>query len=78
MKEATGQLSSGVIVVIGVAILVAFFYTVIYPEIKGNFVSETGCEKAVCEAKDTDNDGMVRCVYTDKGKKYTINCKYKG
>ena len=36
MKEATGELNTTVIVVIIVAMLVAFFYTGVWPAIRNN------------------------------------------
>lgn len=74
MKEATGDLGNTIVVAICVAILLAFFYFVIWPIINQNFVSQTACEKAVCEGKDDDGDGMVNCVLD--GQRFT--CKFKG
>ena len=73
MKEATSELSSAVIVVVSVAILVAFFYFTVWPMIDNNFKSQTSCEKALCSSK-PDKDGFVECKY----KNQTIKCKYKG
>lgn len=79
MKEATGELSNLLIVVVSVAILVAFFYFTIWPIIDNNFKKQTSCDKAVCEGTDTNKDGLVNCVYTKKdGTRVNITCKYKG
>ncbi len=78
MKEATSDLSSGLVVAVCIAILVAFFYFTVWPIIKLNFVSQTACEKAKCSAS-PDDSGMVDCVYKDKnGVEQTIKCSYKG
>lgn len=73
MKRATGELSNLVVVVICVAILIAFFYFTICPMIKNNYVMQTSCEKAKCSTE-PDSDGMVKC-YLD-GKEFL--CNYKG
>ena len=73
MKDATGDLTSAVVVVTCIAILVAFFYFTIWPAIKQNFVSQTACEKATCEAK-PNAEGIVKCIYEDQ----IIECNYKG
>ena len=82
MKKAIGELSSTVIVVISVAILIAFFYYTVWPMIDNNFNSQTACEKAVCDIRKgsdgkviTDN-GKVQC--TIPGKEGTFWCNYKG
>lgn len=74
MKEATGELSSAVVVTISVAILIAFFYFTIWPLIANNFHEQTACEKASCNTKQVDDDGYISCQYKDS----TIKCKYKG
>lgn len=74
MKNATGELVNLLVVVICVAILVAFFYFTIWPMIKTNFEAQTACEKAICSADDTDGDGMVTCRLGD----HIFECKYKG
>lgn len=73
MKNATGELANLLIVVVCVAILVAFFYFTIWPIIRLNFVSQTACEKAVCSSKPND-DGMVTCRLGDD----IFMCKFKG
>ncbi|MBE6155909.1 MAG: hypothetical protein E7164_04050 [Firmicutes bacterium] len=74
MKNATSELANLLIVVICVAILVAFFYFTIWPSIRTNFVSQTACEKAVCASTDPDGDGMVNCRLGNN----IFECKYKG
>ena len=73
MKNATGELASLLIVVVSVAILVAFFYFTIWPIIRLNFVSQTACEKAVCSST-PNNEGLVTCRLGND----TFTCKYKG
>ena len=74
MKNATSELANLLIVLVCVAILVAFFYFTVWPIIRTNFESQTACEKAVCESKDPDGDGLVRCRLNDS----IFDCKYKG
>ena len=75
MKEASGELNLTVVVVMAVAALMAFFYTLIWPIIKNNMTANTKCQAAVCE-KCTNSDGCetVTCHY--KGE--TFNCVWKG
>lgn len=79
MKEATGEMNVTVFVVTVVAILVAFFYTIIWPMIKNNMASTTKCSDAICE-KNPDSDGMVDCYYMnkDKTKSEPFKCVWKG
>ena len=79
MREATGELNMSVIVISLVAILVAFFYTVLWPIMREGQNQQVNCSKAVCEKKDDNHDGMVDCHYKDKnGNDKTTTCKYKG
>ena len=75
MKEATGELNATLIVVITVGLLSTFFFTVIWPILKGNLNSNTKCSDAVCEKcpKGTICK-TVRCTYKDQ----TFECPYKG
>ncbi len=78
MREATGELNMSVIVITLVAILVAFFYGVIWPMIDKSQEAQMNCSKAVCE-KSADSDGYVNCTYSKKdGTTSNIQCKYKG
>ncbi len=76
MKRAVGELSSTVIVVISVAILIAFFYYTVWPLISNNFNSQTSCDKAVCNIASKTDDGKVEC--TMPGKEGTFWCNFKG
>ncbi len=79
MKEATGELNATVIVVIIVAMLVAFFYFTIWPVIRNNMNENTACSKAICE-KTPNSDGMtVNCWTMENGRKSeTFTCAWKG
>ena len=75
MKEATGELSNSVVVIICVAILVAFFFLTVWPMLRGNFRAQTDCEKATCNRATFNPDtGMITCEYEER----TFECKYKG
>ena len=65
MKEATAELGNTLVVVVSVAILIAFFYFVVWPMIDNNFKSQTSCDKAVCEAV-PNSDGTVDCIVKTK------------
>lgn len=79
MKEATSELANTVVVITCVAILLAFFFFVVWPVIHNNFVSQTSCDKAICEPT-PDSDGMVKCVLIDEktGSRQEFMCNYKG
>jgi len=77
MKESTSELNATVIVVLAIAVLIAFFYYTIWPILKDNFERNSQCSKAICETKDTDNDGMVTCHSKNDNTK-TFECVFKG
>ena len=84
MKETTGELNLTLIAVIAVAILVAFFYFVIWPSLDNNFKANSNCSRAVCEnpCRDGENacvDGMgtlAKCKVV--GTDVEIYCPWKG
>lgn len=80
MKEASGELNLTVVVVMAVAALMAFFYTLIWPIIKNNMEANTKCAAAVCEKCDTSANpngcATVTCWYKDKTKPF--KCVWKG
>lgn len=78
MKEATGELNMTVVIVIAVAILAAFFYTVIWPLIGENFDKNSNCNQAICKCDDVcKNTGMADCHL--KGKENNVfQCPWKG
>jgi len=78
MKEATGELNATVFVVIAVASLVAFFYTIIWPGIRNNMNENVACNKAIC-ANEPNNDGTVNCYVIEDGRKSDeFTCVWKG
>lgn len=80
MKEASGELNLTVVVVMAVAALMAFFYTLIWPMLRNNLSANTKCQAAVCEKCDTSANpngcATVTCWYKDKTKPF--ECVWKG
>ena len=78
MKETTSELNLTIVVVMAVAALMAFFYTLIWPMLRNNISANTKCQAAVCEKCDTSANPngcpTVPCHY--KGE--TFNCVSKG
>jgi len=60
MKAATGELNMTVVIVLAIAILSAFFYTVIWPRISENQTAIINCRRAIC-GSNPNSDGMVQC-----------------
>ena len=77
MKEATGELSSSLLVFAAVALLSFFFFTVIWPGIKGNMVRKASCADAVCDAG-YNNNGLAYCYAPNDNGKKIFECPYKG
>ena len=92
MKEATGELNATVVVVITIGILSTFFFTIIWPRLKGNLNANTKCASAICKVEKgkleevctEHKNGVcskIRCTYyeskNDK-KGIEIICPYKG
>ena len=82
MKEATGELNMTVVIVIAVAILAAFFYTVIWPLISDNFNRNSKCSEAICAcANNAKTCEMATCYVVDEnGNKIgnDFQCPWKG
>lgn len=82
MKEATGELNMTVVIVIAVAALAAFFYTVIWPAIGNNYRSNANCNDAICKCENGNNDcDMAKCyIVDDNGEKVgnDFQCPWKG
>lgn len=79
MKEAMGELNMTVIVVVIIAGLSLFFFSFLWPRIRGDFTSKTKCDAAICPADERFGDGLVKCYYRDKtGQKHDITCTWKG
>ena len=80
MKEATGELNMTVFVVVAVGVMSAFFYTVVWPNIRGGQESVANCNNAICDR--TPVNGRVRCdVWNKEGTRIVardISCPYKG
>lgn len=81
MKQATGELNSSIIVMTAVALLTAFFFMVIWPNIKGTLTDRATCANAVCNPG-FDSEGFAHCHPpkntwrgTDTGE---ILCPYRG
>ena len=78
MKEATSELNLTVIVVISVGILMAFFFTVIWPMLNGNFTRESSCRKATCNCSEaTKNNNMCDCWVKDSSSEH-FSCPFGG
>lgn len=83
MKEATSELNTTVIVVLAIAVLIAFFYYTIWPIIKNNFDRNSQCNKAICEpCKDASGNPSIDCDFVTCHEKNnssnTFECVYKG
>ena len=79
MKEATGELNATVFVVIAVASLVVFFYTTIWPAIKGNLNENVACRRAICASKPNADGQTVDCYIMENGQKSDeFTCVWKG
>ena len=84
MKESTGELNLTIIVVIAVALLVAFFYYTIWPSLDNNFKANSNCSRAYCDNPCADGDNscpdvigqLVTCHIKDSD--ITIQCPWKG
>lgn len=79
MKEATGELTGSVIVVSAVALLMAFFFMVIWPMIRSNMIDKSNCANAICDIGYNEDSHMVTCYMPDDAdKSVTFDCPYKG
>ena len=81
MREATGELNMTVVVVTLVAVLVAFFYGVIWPNVKGGLSYTQNCNNVVCDSKTYNRaTGKVKCKYYDNNGNAAkdIECSWKG
>lgn len=77
MNKASGELNAGVVVVVAIGILIAFFYYTLWPIIKNNFNHTTQCNKAICEPCPSLNCEFVDC-YLRENPNDTFKCVYKG
>ena len=79
MKEATGELNMTAVFAISVAVLAAFFFTVIWPMLRGDFSRNADCNKAKCDCsveKRNEHDGNCWCTTTKNTSGF--ECVYKG
>lgn len=77
MKEATGELNAGVVVLLAIGVLIAFFYYTIWPIIKNDLDQQ--CSKAICDACPADRYPCeyVTCHMRGNPSK-EFECAYKG
>ena len=59
MKEVTGELNLTVIVAIAVGILIAFFFTFMWPALNANFTRTSQCKKATCDCTNAKENGYL-------------------
>lgn len=82
MKEATNELNLTVIVVLSVGILMAFFFTVMWPNIRNNYKRTANCKSAVCDCSNAkNNDYKCKCWSSNKDREQDINsftCSWEG
>lgn len=79
MKEATSELNATVVVVMLVAILAVFFFSILWPGIRNTMNKNAKCSDAMCDPNSVDSNGFADCVYKDnKGEKYNLKCVWKG
>lgn len=77
MKEATGELSSSVIVLTLIAALAAFFFTVLWPWYENMIAVDESCANAVCDPGYNSN-GLAYCKSPDNPSGDTFECPYRG
>lgn len=77
MKEALGELNGTIIVVIAVGLLMAFFFTVLWPNIKGDLQNNAKCSDAICDVGINKN-AMTDCYSPGTEKSKTFECPYRG
>ena len=76
MKEATGELNATVVVVLTIGLLSTFFFTIIWPRLKGNLNANTRCSDAVCKV--TKANLKEKCVETRNNVCVRVKCTYDG
>ena len=82
MKEATGELNMTVVTIAAIAVLLAFFYIVIWPNLQAGMVLSSACSAAngqKYEVKNEDNSVIncenSQCTYTTStGKTQSRSC----
>lgn len=90
MKEATGELNMTVVTIVAVAALLAFFYAVIWPNLKVGMTLSSACSSAngayyntkgqdgkikwEITCKEATQGGTQTCTYTAGNKTSTRKC----
>ena len=77
MKQATGELAGSVIVVMAVAVLTVFFFTILWPMVRTGMEDRSTCANAVCDVGANDN-GMAWCYSPADDDKELYECPFKG
>ena len=80
MKQATGELNGTIIVVIAIAALAAFFFTVLWPMIRNDLKDSAKCSSAICDKGPEitgNNAGLVYC-HAKNNRNDVIYCPYRG
>jgi len=82
MKEATGELNLTAFIVMAVAILVAFFYYIIWPMMQKSQTHTASCSKAICLKENYNSENnTVTCYekgYSIDDAEHTFTCAWKG
>lgn len=77
MKEAIGELNGVVIVISAVALLAAFFFTFMWPNIQKGMQFRSKCSDAICDVGYNKNK-LTYCYMPGDDKKNYFECPYKG
>ena len=78
MKQATGELNMSVIVVLIVAGLSTFFFSVLWPMIKSNVRNNANCDEAICPRENLRADGRLVDCYVKGHPDQKLVCTWKG
>lgn len=79
MKQAMGEANMTIVVVIIIAVLSTFFFSVIWPRIRTGFRRNTRCDEAICVCNGSIINGVcpeesIKCTIDGKD----IKCPWKG
>lgn len=85
MKQAMGEANMTIVVVLIIAVLSAFFFSFLWPNIRAGFKHNTRCDDAICvcpseyvvDGKCTYKGATVECYFKDDTSK-KITCAWKG
>lgn len=77
MKEATGELNGTLVVFIAVGLLMAFFFTVLWPRLNKDLEHSARCSDAICDVGINSSE-MVDCYMPGTSKSETFMCPYRG